>query len=85
MSERFTWQLQVTDDKGRQRAVSDEGFSNPYVSEQSAQQVAELVLAHVSLTQAKAEPQPQAVEVGVWLGSEASGDPIAVARWTPGH
>ena len=85
MSERFTWELTVTDATGRRRSVADEGFSNPYISEQPAQQVAELILAQLAPTHAKEEPQPGAVEVGVWLGSEASGDPIASAQWTADH
>jgi hypothetical protein len=85
MSERFTWELRITDARGRRQAVSDEGFANPYISEQSAQQVAELILAHLAPTHSRQEPQPQAVEVGVWLGSEAGGDPIASAQWTADH
>ena len=83
MSEQFTWELLVTDAHGRQQAVPDEGFVNPYVSEQTAQQVAEQVLAQLASSYTGQTPQPQAVEVGVWLGTRG-GDPIATARWTPG-
>ncbi len=85
MSERFTWELVVTDAQGRQRAVPDEGFANPCVSEQPAQQLAELILAQLAPTHAKEEPQPRAVEVQVWLGSGSDGDPIASAQWTADH
>ena len=80
----YAWTLYVTDADGRRAEVSDDTFTNPYVSDETAQQVAELVLTTLAPLHAGDEGGgPQAVEVGVWRDKESTGDPLATARWSP--
>lgn len=83
MSEQYAWRLVVTDENGSREAVSEETLANPYVSDESAQHVAERLLSALAPGYLAADPKPHAVTVDVWRHRTAKGDPIATAEWTP--
>lgn len=76
-----SWSLEVTDAEGHRERVPDDSFPNPYVSDETAQQIAERLLSGLLAPLVAETPQPRAVAVLVWREKDAGGDPIAEAGW----
>ena len=81
MSEKYVWRMIVTDAQGHKNPSSDDALPNPYISDESAQNVADRVLALIVPGHAAQEPGARSVEVQVWQGRDHGGDPIATAEW----
>jgi hypothetical protein len=82
MSQQYAWKVLVTDARGHQVATADDTFTNPYISAETAQQVAERIAATVGPRHSDGSPPPQDVTVQVWHRPDATGDPIATAHWS---
>ena len=82
MSQQYAWRVLVTNGRGEQVATEDSTFTNPYISEETAQQVAERIVAAVGPQHQGDTPATKGVTVQVWHRPEATGDPIATAHWS---
>jgi hypothetical protein len=80
-----SWTLTVTDSSGDTIRVNDTTFTNPYVSDDTAQQIADRILDSVAPGYLHAtDERPRELTVSVWRDKDPSGDPLATARWTDG-
>ncbi|MHA6765340.1 hypothetical protein [Streptacidiphilus sp. PAMC 29251] len=83
MSAQHVWTVEVTDSRGHSAPVEDATFPNPYVSDETAEQIAERLLQSLAPAHTAGDgPVPQRVTVRVWRDVNASGDPLAEASWT---
>jgi hypothetical protein len=82
MSQQYAWRVLVTDSQGDLIPTDDTTFTNPYISDETAQQVAERIASSVGPEHLSEDPTTKEITVQVWHRPEATGDPIASARWS---
>ncbi|MFC1431391.1 hypothetical protein ACEZDB_12120 [Streptacidiphilus sp. N1-3] len=81
-----TWTLDVTDSAGRSTRRDDTTLTNPYISDETAQHIAEQILETLAPGYLHGTGEaPRELVVSVWREKNAEGDPLATARWSRGQ